>query len=247
MQQLWPDPSEDSGDLAAQLSVRPAWVGLNFVTALDGAIAVDGTSGPLGGEGDQALFHTLRDRCDVVLVGAGTVRAENYGPTSVRAAPARQRRGQSARPALAVVTRSGDLLDLQRLWEDRDMTIVVVTGADMSPDVSTQLEARGAEVVVAGHDPDVDLGLAVQALVDRGWPRVLCEGGPSLAHDLLAAGQVTDLFTTVAGSVVGGATSMVPTELDERVELSLMAVRLSNQEVLLHHRVLGSATSEAPE
>lgn len=243
MQQLWPDPGENPDDLAAELSVRPAWVGLNFVTALDGAVVVDGTSGPLGGDGDRQLFLALRDRCDVVLVGAGTVRAENYGPTSDRAARARQERGQTARPALAIVTRSGDLLGQNRLWEDRDMAIVVVTGPDIPPGVMAELEHRGAEVVVTGDD-GVDLAIAMQALAARGWHRAMCEGGPELAHDLVAAGLVTDMFTTIAGTVVGGGSSMVPTVLDEPVELSLMAVRRANDELLLHHRVIGTRIGE---
>ena len=62
---------------------RP-WVLVNMVASIDGATAVDGRSGGLGGPGDKAVFHALRAVADVILVGAGTVRAEHYGPAAPR-------------------------------------------------------------------------------------------------------------------------------------------------------------------
>lgn len=237
MQQLWPDPTEDPDDLVAELTARTQWVAMNFVHALDGAIAVEGVSGPLGGEGDRRLFRTLRDRSDVVLVGAGTVRAEQYGPTRLRAAAVRRGRGQQPRPVLAIVTRSGDLLDLERLWSDPDAPIVVVTGTDVAADVVAGLQERGAEVVVAGDEPGPDLATTIDHFRDRGLGRILCEGGPALARDMLAAGLVSDLFTTVGAVAVGGGTTMLPDRLPTPVALELAAVRRAGDEVLLHHRV----------
>lgn len=60
-----------------------AWVRASFITTLDGrATGPDARSGSLnaGSEGDHAAFHHLRDWADVVVVGAGTIRAEGYGP-----------------------------------------------------------------------------------------------------------------------------------------------------------------------
>lgn len=239
MQQLWPDAGEDPDDLAADLTHRTQWVGLNFVQAVDGAIAVDGVSGPLGDEGDRQLFLALRDRSDVVLAGAGTVRAERYGPTSLRAADRRVRRGQSPRPVLAVVTRSGDLLDLERLWSDPGAPIVVVSGTSLAPGVVADLQERGAEVMVVGQGAEPDLAAVVDEFRARGLGRILCEGGPALARDMLAAGLVTDMFTTIGAVAVGGGATMVPEPLPEPVALELATVRRSGDEVLLHHRVVG--------
>ncbi len=246
MHQVWPDHHREGDDLVAELSTRERWTALNFVAALDGAIAIDGRSGPLGGAGDLQLFRALRDRCDVVLVGAGTARAENYGPPSDRDAAARMRRGQAARPALAMVTRSGHLSELERVWADDDVTVVVLTGTGMTARTRSELEERGAQVVVAGDGESVDASRAVAALHDRGFGRILCEGGPALAHDMLAAGVVTDMFTTIAGLVVGGTPTMVPRALPVPVELELAAVRVSHDELLVHHRVTGGR-SVAPD
>jgi riboflavin biosynthesis pyrimidine reductase len=57
------------------------WVRANMVMTVDGsAIGTDGRSGTINNEVDRDLFHQLRDTCDVILVGAGTVRVEGYGP-----------------------------------------------------------------------------------------------------------------------------------------------------------------------
>ena len=52
-----------------------------MIAIIDGATAVSGLSGGLGGPADQALFAVLRSQADVVPVAAGTVRAEHYGPS----------------------------------------------------------------------------------------------------------------------------------------------------------------------
>lgn len=218
-----------------------AWVGLNFVTALDGAIAIDGRSGALGGPGDRAMFAALRDVADAVVVGAGTARAEDYGPTSLRAADARRARGQAPRPAVVLVTRSGDLTGLERLWADGDMRVVVATGPAADADALAAVRDRGATVLrTDGPDGGPDLTAMLARLRDEGWTRLLCEGGPSLAVDLLAVGEVTDLFTTVAPVVVGGTQTMLGERLEDAVRLELRAVRAHEGELFLHHSLMRS-------
>jgi riboflavin biosynthesis pyrimidine reductase len=84
MRQLFPtagdvDPADADGRLATLGLSRPR-VRLNMVASVDGAASLQGRSGALGGPADKALFATLRSLADVVLVGAGTMRAEEYGP-----------------------------------------------------------------------------------------------------------------------------------------------------------------------
>ena len=86
MQRLWPDPGEVD-DLAGLVAseARPThadrpWLLVNMISSLDGAIAIDGRSGGLGTPADKAVFRALRGIADVILVGAGTARAEGYGP-----------------------------------------------------------------------------------------------------------------------------------------------------------------------
>lgn len=261
MERLWPSPAHEEvaaradetspdggggaalGDvgadprLLAELLDRTDWVGANFVSSLDGAIRVEGVSGPLGSTGDRQVFLRLRDLADAVLVGAGTVRAERYGPTRLRAAGERARRGQSPRPRLVIVTRSCDLLGLDRLWSDPEAPITVLTGAGAPADRVAGLQQRGAEVLQVG-DGGPDLVAGLETLRERGLARLLSEGGPTLHTDMLALGLLTDLFTTIAPVVVGGADSMVPLRLPEPLSLRLEAVRRWGDELLLHHRVV---------
>ncbi|WKK73267.1 dihydrofolate reductase family protein [Rathayibacter oskolensis] len=72
----------DDDELLALYSREAAerWLRVNFVSSIDGAVTHDGVSGDLGGEADLRVFDLLRRLADVVLVAAGTVRAEGYGP-----------------------------------------------------------------------------------------------------------------------------------------------------------------------
>ncbi|MBV8290230.1 MAG: dihydrofolate reductase family protein, partial [Mycobacterium sp.] len=83
------------------------WLRANFIASLDGAATIGGTTGRLGGPGDRALFSLLRELADVILVGAGTVRAEDYSGARLTIAQrqGRQARGQSEVPQLAIVTK----------------------------------------------------------------------------------------------------------------------------------------------
>ena len=85
------------------------WVRANMISSLDGGATDDGKAGGLAGPGDRALFARMRQEADVILVGASTVRIENYSGAQMsrgRSASERQRRGQAEVPPIAVVTHS---------------------------------------------------------------------------------------------------------------------------------------------
>jgi riboflavin biosynthesis pyrimidine reductase len=105
---VWPDPAENlsDDDLVAGLG---AGVRVNFVSSIDGAATHNGLSGGLSGPADKRHFELLRRVCDVVLVGAGTVRAEGYGSIRVSDASVRWRRahGMPDHPVFAIVSAHG--------------------------------------------------------------------------------------------------------------------------------------------
>ena len=191
MRQLLPtfvdpvDPMAVYADLPVAAG-RPG-VRLNMIASLDGATAVAGVAGGLGGEADQKLFALLRRLADVVLVAAGTVRAEGYGPSPV---------------PIAVVTRSCRLDWDSRFFTAQVARPVVVTVAT-APAKARYRAAEVADVVVAG-ERDVDLARALDALGARGWRAVLCEGGPTLNGQLAAAGLLDELCLTLSPLLVGG-------------------------------------------
>src|SRR5436309_16123811 len=105
MRRLLPD-AVDLVDDAALAEAYRLPVGrhlrVNFVTALDGAISVEGRSGGLGSPGDLRVFRVLRALADAVLVGAGTAAAEGYRPITADS-PVGRLRVHLGRPAVAPV------------------------------------------------------------------------------------------------------------------------------------------------
>src|SRR3954467_9180843 len=175
-----------------------------MVASVDGAATLEGRSGGLSSEADHQLFLTLRTFCDVVLVGASTVRAENYGPAKPNA-ETRQRResnGLAAIPPVAVLTGSLDLDPDARFFAEAVVRPIVITVDDADPGRRAALEPV-ADVVTAGHTR-VDLATAVDALRERGLRRVLTEGGPALLAQLAVAGRLDELCLTVAPLLAAG-------------------------------------------
>ncbi len=209
MRQLYP-PGRDGQppDLAALYAypagLDRAWVRANMVHSADGAAAVDGLSGGLSGPGDREVFGVLRALADVVLVGAGTARAEKYGPARVRPAWAGLRVGRPAAPPIAVLSGRLDLdLDGPLLTGPApEARTIVITGGAGAADRRAAAAAR-ADVIVAGGRR-VDLAAAVAALAGRGHQRILAEGGPHLLGQLAAAGLLDELCVTVSPVLIGG-------------------------------------------
>ena len=181
-------------------------VALNFISSVDGRIAVNGRSAPLGGPADRALFHALRSRADAVLVGAGTVRDERYGPL-IKAAPARDARRQDGldeQPLALIATSSLELDPALPLLRDPDSRVLILTSSQ------GQLPACAARVEYL-RTPNLVDGLAA-ARERFGLAVVLCEGGPSLAGALAAAGLIDELFLSLAPMIIGdvpGAATML--------------------------------------
>lgn len=168
------------------------WVRASMVSTVDGAGAgPDGTSASISTPADFALFRALRNDCDVIVVGAGTARAEGYRPPA------------SAR--LAVVTRSGRLdPGLPFIADARPGALPLVLTCDAADRGSlARLDGR-AEVVLCGG-ATVDLALALAELEARGMRRVVVEGGPSLLADLAAADLVNEYDVQVTPFLAGGS------------------------------------------
>jgi riboflavin biosynthesis pyrimidine reductase len=210
---------ELDGDELPELYDYPAeqsamWLRANFIASLDGGATVGGTSGQLGGPGDRALFSLLRELADVILVGAGTVRAEGYAgarPT-VDQRQSRQARGQTEVPQLAIVTKSGRLDRNMPVFTRTEVPPLVLTCAAATDQARHQL-ADLADVVDCSDDDatQVDEAAVLTALADRGLHRVLTEGGPTLFGALIERDLLDELCLTIAPSLVGGQSRRIAT------------------------------------
>lgn len=183
------------------------WVRANFISTLDGSASVDGKSGGLGGPGDRALFRLMRELADVIVVGAGTVRAENYAGAqlSVTQRQSRVARGQAEVPPIAIVTASGHLDRDSLVFTQTEVEPIVLTCTAAAADTRDLLHGLAEVVDCSGDDPDgVDTATMLSVLSDRGLRRVLTEGGPSLLGTFIENGLLDELCLTIAPVVVGG-------------------------------------------
>src|SRR3954471_5687799 len=158
-----------------------AYVRANFVTSLDGAVTgEDGLSGSIGNEADRRVFALLRALSDVVLVGAGTARAEGYHPVRIGTAwrGLRERLGLAPAPVLAVVTATLELPSTVLDPQEGSGPLLVLTcgGADPAR-VDEAREQLGHDAVVQVGRDRIDVAEAVEQLAARGLRGGALAGG----------------------------------------------------------------------
>jgi riboflavin biosynthesis pyrimidine reductase len=208
---LWPEPGplDDAAILDAYAMPDHPALRVNFVASADGAVTVDGRSGGLGGPADKRVFDLLRVQCDAVMVGAGTLRTEGYGPMVLDPDQQHLRlaAGRTAHPALIVVSGGLDIDPDDPMLRDAPTRPWVVTHGSSDPDRRVAL-ARVATVAVSGG-ASVDLRTALAELTVSGLRHVLCEGGPHLFGSLVAIDAVDEVCLTVAPRLAGAGAGRI--------------------------------------
>jgi riboflavin-specific deaminase-like protein len=242
LRRLLPDPGPTT--VAEQLATFRPWelsgdgrpyVFTNFVATVDGRAALGGGSGSIGTATDTAIFMELRTVADAIMVGAGTLRAERYRRL-IRKADRRERReaaGLAADPLAVIVSNRFDLPWDAELFTCGEGRVLVFTASDReAPETATP-------VAVERHPEGVDLALAMRKL--RGEHEIrglLCEGGPTLHGDLLAANLVDELFVTRAAVIGGGIGPQIAEGMPEaRRELELAWLLEKDGELYARYRV----------
>lgn len=228
MDRIWPAPPaavERAVDAVAAVvdekRVAPPgrpWVALNMIASVDGASAdTEGRSGALGGPADHQVFHALRAAADVILAGAGTVRAENYGTPKVapQLQDLRRERGQAPLPRLAVLSASLRLDPGARLFREApagQSPVVLTSEAALATEPSATAGRRLAEVAdvhAVGRDL-VDWDEVMRVLHDDLGTRILLvEGGPNVNGQLVAHDLVDELCLTLSPVLLGGLTARI--------------------------------------
>jgi riboflavin biosynthesis pyrimidine reductase len=191
MRRLLPDPGPTS--VSDQLETYRPWeeapeerplVGMNFVATVDGRATIEGRSGPIGSDADTAMLVGLRQRFEAVMIGAGTMRVERYGPME---------------PLVVLVSGRLDLPWDAPLFTEERGEALIFTASDVEP------PETAASVEVVRHEGAVNLHEALRHLrQERGIRALLSEGGPHLHAQMQADGLVDDLFLTTAPKLSGG-------------------------------------------
>ncbi len=241
MEQIFPSPVDDvdpheiyKSDDRPAAATRP-WVMCNMISSADGAIAIDGLSGGLGGPGDKAVFSAIRSVPDVIIVAAGTAIAENYRrpQTSPDVQHARIARGQSPLPQIVIVTNSLSIEPDHRVF-DPDFPPLIITHEAAPAEHRARLEAV-AEVIDAGPTR-VDLNLALELLASRGAGCALLEGGPTLNAAFVDADLIDEWCLSVSPMIVGGSAGRVVGSTSTAAPRRLVLDRTLHDAGFLFHR-----------
>ncbi|ADU48414.1 dihydrofolate reductase family protein [Intrasporangium calvum] len=202
---LTPAADLDLADLAAVYAApSDPWLRCNMVTTVDGgATGPDGRSGSINTAADHIVFELLRGLSHAVIVGAGTIRAEGYTGLTVSpdVLPLRRDLGIDEPLPLIAVSRSGRLPESAQGAAGGPALLATCARA---PGLAEAQSILGREHVLVCGEDEVDLPLLVARLHERGWTRLLCEGGPHLTGSFLAVRLVDELCFTIAPRVVGG-------------------------------------------
>jgi riboflavin biosynthesis pyrimidine reductase len=231
--------SRDRGGAAA---LRPCAM-LNMVGTVDGRASIGGRSGRLGNRADRELFRGLRGVVDAVMVGAGTVRAERYGRIIPDQAlrGRRRERGLSEEPFACIVSGRLSLEAEIPLLAEPSSRVVIVTSSQASlPEI-----AAHTDYIRTQRDGVLDLRAALAELYERfGVRTLLCEGGPHLNSQLLAAGLLDELFLSVSPMLAGGEDVsgeglriFAGRELSEPAKLDLLGALESESQLFLRYGV----------
>ncbi|MGD2102877.1 MAG: dihydrofolate reductase family protein [Acidimicrobiia bacterium] len=233
------EPGGDRVDpLETQLSLRRGhadrpWVMANFISTIDGAAVVDGGSTAINDADDKAMFAAIRAVPDFIVVGAGTVRAEDYRPVTLNETrrAARTELGLEPTPHLVVVSATLSLDPGAPVFSDPKHRVTVLTGTDAPDDKFGEL-SQVADVVRLR-----DTGARDIVHYMRMAKVVLCEGGPSLLGQFIAADLVDEMALTIAPVLVGGEASRVAVgaETGARPDMDLDRVLYGDRMLFLRY------------
>lgn len=206
-------------EMYAYPSTRQPWIRTNLVSTPDGAAyARDGLSGSLGGPVDTRVFALLRSLADVILVGAGTARAEGYQPVRKGELDAdlRQRLGLRPVPPIAIVSKSLNI-PVALIAPGQ----IVITTED-APKARVEALREQVDVIAAGEG-EIDWYQVKSRLAAHGMNRVLCEGGPTLHGGLIEHDLVDELCLSIAPILATGTAPRIahgPTAVELHLTLA---------------------------
>ena len=201
------------------------WVRAMMVTTLDGAAAgPDGLSGSISGAADQAVFAAVRRLADAILIGAATLRAERYTPMRAKEedAEARREQGLAAAPRLVIVSGSLEMPWSEPVFSESTLPPLILTGTNPDPAALARVPETCEVVTLAGDT--VNVAAVLDAMEERGLRRIVCEGGPTLLHELVAAGLLDEADITVSPVFTGTNMSPHTPGLREVAEFELAQV-----------------------
>lgn len=207
------------------------FVTMKFACSLDGKIAtVAGESQWISCEASRKFTHHLRDINDAILVGVGTVLADNPSLTT---------RLVEGKNPVRVIVDSNARTPLDSKVLDKSARTIIATTSNASSEKISALKNLGVEIIFAGSGERVDLKILMQALAEREITSVLVEGGGTINFSLLSAGLVDKVLAFVAPKIIGGKNSLTAVEgagfekLSDAVTLKNITAEIFGEDILI--------------
>jgi 2,5-diamino-6-hydroxy-4-(5-phosphoribosylamino)pyrimidine 1''-reductase, archaeal len=223
--------------------MRPVVI-VNVAMSADGKLSTrERRQVKISGKDDFARVDRLKAGCDAVMVGIGTVLADDPSLT-IKSPDLKEQRLKEGRPEhpvrVVIDSRARTPPDASILTKGDGLRVVAVSKR-ADPGRVGALRAK-ATVITAGED-EVDLSIVMDELGKLGIRRLVAEGGGTLIAGLVRAGLVDELYTYVGSIVIGGKDAPTPadgpgwTQEAEFARLALAEVTRMDDGVLLHWTV----------
>ena len=196
------------------------FVTAKFACTLDGKIStVTGESQWISCEESRNFVHRLRDVNDGILVGVGTILADNPSLTT--------RIDNGKNPVRIVVDSLARTPINSKFLNDGAAKNIIAVTENAPADKISALQNLGAEIIFCGNSQQVDLKILMAELARREITSVLLEGGGTLNFSMFRAGLIDKVFAFVAPKIIGGKNALTPVE-GAGVEKLSDAVQLEN-------------------
>lgn len=223
---------------------RP-FVTVNFALTWDGRITTrNHTPADFPSRRDKRRLLEIRATGDALLVGAGTLKADNMrmGLPAEDLRAERVSRGKPAYPLRVILTNSGRLDPGLRVFE-KALAPILVFSTEAMP-LSVRQGLAGKAELHLENSPTVDLAGMLKTLRRRyGVRRLVCEGGPGVFRSLLERELIDEVHLTLCPRIFGGElapaiTGRAGTFLGSSVQLALRKTEVVDGECFLRYRVL---------
>lgn len=214
------------------------WVVAKWAMTLDGKLASrSGSSQWISNPRSRSIVHELRGRMDAIVVGSGTLLADDPRLTARPSGPRIATR--------VVLDRRGRFPETCQLLATRDEApVLVVLGPAADRSVSERLERQGVEVFrLQSTDSEAALLEVLTEFGRRQWTNVLCEGGSELLGSLLASQLIDEVHAFIAPKLIGGRQALTPiggpgrASMDEALPLDSPETQTLDGDVYVYGRV----------
>ena len=223
--------------------VQRPYIVLNYAVSVDGKISTDRRD-PVrfSSRKDRSLLDEIRAQADAVLIGGGTLRAEDP-PARIQSAKRRDERvktGKPPHPVSIVLSRTMRMPSKGRYFSDQQVERIIVTPEGTPGEMFVPFQDK-AELIQVGQN-SVDLPALCAILYDRGIHRMVVEGGGEVNMALFEAGLVDEVYMTLCPVIIGGRNAPTPADgtgfpAERLANLALVESRQVGQELFLRYRV----------